>query len=347
MNGRIASFVAVCLLVAATLSAQTAPTPRVTKATGFGPGGSAGLGHRLTLDVQNFDALLQAAGSCGGIMLFIDDRPMYGTKAMSCDAQTGRVHFILDRDPDNDKSDEVWHAVLGRPKRYMREARVSVGPNDQFVYPSSATFQLFIIPRLMLWIFLGVLAAGIILFVSMCRRTTMIRSPVVMPPGAVAPYSLSRFQMAWWFFLVIAGYTFMWMITGELDTISESILALIGIGAGTALGAAVIDAPPAPNAQPSPPPPPSEGFLRDILSDGLGSVSFHRFQMFAWTVILGMIFIISVWEQLSMPEFSATLLGLMGISSGTYLGFKLPEKKNEQIAAGTDPATAGTPPPAS
>jgi hypothetical protein len=28
-----------------------------------------------------------------------------------------------------------------------------------------------------------------------------------------------------------------------------------------------------------------------------------------------------------MPEFGATLLALMGISAGTYLGFKIPEKQ--------------------
>src|SRR6185295_10068990 len=59
------------------------------------------------------------------------------------------------------------------------------------------------------------------------------------------PYSLSRFQMGFWFFLVIAGYVFAWVVTGELDTITDSILALIGIGAGTALGAAMIDSAPA------------------------------------------------------------------------------------------------------
>jgi hypothetical protein len=70
----------------------------------------------------------------------------------------------------------------------------------------------------------------------------------------------------------------------------------------------------------------SAGFLRDILSDGNG-YSFHRFQIFAWTIVLGVIFISSVYNGLTMPEFSATLLGLMGISSGTYIGFKFPEQK--------------------
>jgi hypothetical protein len=371
MTGRVVRFVVLCLLISPLLLAQDStstaptpvspspndpplvaagaanPTPLVVKAEGFGPGGTAGLGHRLTLTIRNFKTLLDAAGSCSAVVLFINDRPMYGTKPISCEEQSGRIHYVLDRDPDDDKSDAVWHAILGKPKRYMREVSVSVGPNDQFLYPSSVKFNLFVIPRVMFYVFLLILVVAVGGFIYLARRTSIIRSPVVAPPGAMAPYSLSRFQMAWWFFLVIAGYVFMWMVTGELDTITESILALIGIGAGTAVGAAVIDAPPSPNAQPSPPPPPSsKSFFTDVLTDDQGNVGFHRFQMLAWTIILGVIFIVSVWEGLSMPEFSATLLGLMGLSSGTYLGFKLPEKKNDSIAAGTDPATNANPPAA-
>jgi hypothetical protein len=66
----------------------------------------------------------------------------------------------------------------------------------------------------------------------------------------------------------------------------------------------------------------SEGFFLDILRDETG-ISFHRFQMMAWTIILGLVFVSSVWTDFTMPDFSATLLGLMGISSGTYVGFKL------------------------
>jgi hypothetical protein len=69
----------------------------------------------------------------------------------------------------------------------------------------------------------------------------------------------------------------------------------------------------------------SGGFLRDVLSDAYG-ISFHRFQMFVWTVVLWLLFLASVWTRLSMPEFSATLLAMLGVSAGTYLGFKIPEK---------------------
>ncbi len=71
--------------------------------------------------------------------------------------------------------------------------------------------------------------------------------------------------------------------------------------------------------------PQSDGFLRDICNNGDG-LSFHRLQVVMWTLILGVVFINDVSKVMSMPEFSNTLLMLMGISSGTYLGFKFPEK---------------------
>jgi hypothetical protein len=71
----------------------------------------------------------------------------------------------------------------------------------------------------------------------------------------------------------------------------------------------------------------SEGFRLDILSDTNG-ISFHRLQMFVWTLVLGLLFVYSVWSRLTMPEFSATLLALQGLTAGTYLGFKIPEKQS-------------------
>jgi hypothetical protein len=140
--------------------------------------------------------------------------------------------------------------------------------------------------------------------------------------------------MAFWSFLVIAAYVFIWLITEELDTITGSVLALLGIGSSTALGANLIDAGKAgaaPAGAGSVAPPPaaaaaSRGFLRDVLSDDQG-ISLYRFQLFAWTLVLGVIFIASVYNGLQMPQFNPTLLGLMGISSGTYLGFKVPEAR--------------------
>ncbi|MGO9116890.1 MAG: hypothetical protein ACLQPD_04680 [Desulfomonilaceae bacterium] len=73
-------------------------------------------------------------------------------------------------------------------------------------------------------------------------------------------------------------------------------------------------------------PKPSTNILCDILSDDDG-VSFHRFQIFAWTIALTGIFVITVWHELAMPDFDATVLALMGISGGTYIGFKIPNQQ--------------------
>lgn len=70
----------------------------------------------------------------------------------------------------------------------------------------------------------------------------------------------------------------------------------------------------------------SEHFLIDILSDEAG-VSLHRLQIAIWTVVMGGFFVVAVWRTLSMPDFAPGLLALMGISSGTYLGFKTAESK--------------------
>jgi hypothetical protein len=68
----------------------------------------------------------------------------------------------------------------------------------------------------------------------------------------------------------------------------------------------------------------SENPLRDILSDANG-VSFHRFQMAAWSLVLGVIFVVQVYRVLAMPKFDSTLLMLLGISAGTFIGLKIPE----------------------
>jgi len=72
-------------------------------------------------------------------------------------------------------------------------------------------------------------------------------------------------------------------------------------------------------------PPKSAGLFKDILSLD-GNVSLPRFQMLAWTLILGGVFVNDVLTTRTMPEFDATLLSLMGISSRTYVGFKIPSK---------------------
>lgn len=178
-----------------------------------------------------------------------------------------------------------------------------------------------------------------------------------------APYSMGKIQMAFWFSLMLAAFLFIWLITDNYDIITPGVLTLIGISASTALGAvaigdsknqSVINDITALQQQRSalqavaPPPADLQQQLKkiddgiaakekslrltsndlfdDILTDENG-VAFHRLQMLVWTLVLGLLFIYSSWNSLIMPDFSATLLTLQGITAGTYLGFKLPEKQ--------------------
>jgi len=302
---------------------------------------TAGLDDRLSIHVQNFGTLLKKAnGNCQGIVLFLDGMPIKGDKPESCDQIHGHVRYRLVRS----KGDDIaWHTLLGSPRGYAHEVDVSVGSDSQFPVPSTARFNLEVIPRPQFLAFLALIALALAIFIYLCRTTSLVRSGTHPVPN-MRPYSLSLFQMSFWFFLVIAAYVFMWLITDELDTITDSVLALIGIGAATALGSTLID-----KSKPAPAPEEAggttRGFLTDVMSDPTG-VSLHRFQMFVWTLVLGVIFCGSVYKNLEMPEFSATLLGLMGVSSGTYLGFKVPEKKGSDTPPGATPEPEPVKPPA-
>jgi hypothetical protein len=70
----------------------------------------------------------------------------------------------------------------------------------------------------------------------------------------------------------------------------------------------------------------SGGWFRDLTTDSNGP-TLHRLQVLCWTWILGIVFVIGVYRDLAMPQFSGTLLALMAVAGGTYVGFKYPEKQ--------------------
>jgi hypothetical protein len=74
----------------------------------------------------------------------------------------------------------------------------------------------------------------------------------------------------------------------------------------------------------------SRGIFKDLLFNVEAGAALHRFQMVAWTVVLGMVFIYAVGATLKMPSFDSSLLLLMGITNFTYVGFKVPENRAGQ-----------------
>ena len=268
------------------------------------------------------------------IALFLDHRKLKGIAPEVIDETNNLLQFHLKHSAD---TAEAWSDLLGAADWknatdfYQRAVEVSVGLENGSPIPTTVKGELFKINRGSQNLFWGSTVCFLILLILtiwLARSSDILRDAGPQPDpndrSKRKPYSLARCQMALWFFLIVASFISILIVTSAQDTITSGVLALMGIGAGTALGAAIIDVSKtniaAENVGRL-----SEGFLKDLLTDANG-YSFHRFQMFVWTIVLAGMFIYSVWSRLAMPDFSATLLALQGISAGTYLGFKIPEQ---------------------
>jgi hypothetical protein len=279
------------------------------------------LGGEITLTVQNLDSWIgNSAQTLPQLIPFLDGHPLTGSKLLWVKWDTGQMRFVLLRDSTSKESRDAWARVLGGFGNGVlngpRVLNVSAGKVNEAPLPTQAKLMLHVFPKpwgmISLVALLG-LAAG---FGVLVVRSWILRAsgPAAGQPG---PYSLSVCQMVWWFFVVLSSFVVVWLMTGDLG-LPASTLVLIGISSATGLGAKVIGM--------SQEAPRTKDFFTDILSDNSG-VSFHRFQIFAWTIILSIVFISHVVSYVALPDFAATLLTLMGISSGTYLGFKIPEKR--------------------
>jgi hypothetical protein len=347
------------------------------------PHRTAYLGDWVTIYICHQDALaLDAAKQQKNITLFVNGVDT-GVLAQKVDAVMGTMTFPLDR---NQQNKDVWAPLLYDPLfTRQEELAISAGLHGDGPLPRLATSNMKIIfDKLylegLMWLWVVLIFAIVVATVLYARNSDMLRDgPKV---GTVRQtYSLARVQMAWWFVLIVVAYVIIWVVTGDRDTITTSLLGLMGISAVTALAAVAItprgderaaverdrltkvkasaatriqdlDTEIATTADPDAKAKlellktdaqrevdeaniaiaqvknyyPSKNLWIDLVTDDHGSVALDRFQIVVWTIVLGGIFIASVVWDLTMPEFSATLLALMGISSGTYVGFKIPQK---------------------
>jgi hypothetical protein len=320
------------------------------------------LGQWLTLRGCKLDEVAKSATEEKPLLLYLNGMPLKGVSPVILhkDGNMSGVRFELVRTED---SKDTWAALLGRPRTMQTDVEVSLGPKDCGAGCTSMTnslpIHLVALRKGWAFWFVAVLLLLLALLVWLAVTRGLLRDR-----GPGSPWSLARTQMAWWTFFVVGAFLLIWMVTGSYSSLSGSVLALIGISSGTALLGAVIDdtkenqmkqrgelvaekqgllqpRTEALNAAeverlaevdrqlrelPAITEKKPRNWLFDMLSDENG-ISFHRFQIAIWTVVLTAIFVVKVYATLSMPDFDAQLLGLTGISAGTYLGFKFPEKK--------------------
>jgi hypothetical protein len=398
------------------------------------------------------------------------------------------ARFVLERKEIDakatDRANEVakanesaWFKLVGKPALSLPCNVTLRLPEEGLELPTKITVAAahpdcqFYLIGIEQWRFLAtVLLFFLILWflVWLARTTDILRdSSGRVRPDGIEPVSLGRTQMAFWFILTVGAWAFLWVTTGNHDTINDTCLILLGIGSGTALGAALIESTGTKFLVTSPLDRPRDKIKTDIadailvrlqklsslirdypvqtrkqfiavlrkikkeetrdkrgankpldellnklqtewnleeettkegveeaisalarelkparkngreekgapaepltevevlggelellgaqqaafrkmpdkvwkrlFADWLGEssttkYSFHRFQMLAWTLMLGFVFVIKVSADRAMPEFNAMTLGLLGISAGTYLGFKFPAARKEEVA---------------
>jgi len=330
-----------------------------------------GIGDYLVVEVTDLKLVQASAPKDKRLVLFLNCFPLKGVSGEKCSADGNALRFLLARRDDKDNR-TLWSRILGRPGSRTSSVSVSLGFDDGTIVADgddSTTVRFPLLshsPKKALVLF-GAIVLLLALLLVAGKRSAMLRDPFPAAGEALAPYSLARTQMAWWFFNIAAAFLLIWGTTGAFDTITPQLLVLMGISAGTALASAAVDSSKHSETQQAQQKaletaqeanhllataptdallqrratqakndlaaldqalkgPSASGFLSDLLTD-VNGYSLHRLQVMVWTILLTIIFWASVWTDLAMPQFSETLLGLMGISSGTYLGFKLPEKQ--------------------
>ena len=335
----------------------------------------------------------------GQYALFFNGRELEALDGTVYDSSRHAFGFRLSR---NDQNKAIWTGLLGAPTTTLhRSVVVALGMRVNGANPQptitgdgmNATFQI----RIFSWqlLLVAVAASGLVLYLvygNARKRSTLRDNLLPQLDVARQPYSLARWQMAFWFTLIFTSFVFLFVLLWDTNTVSTQALSFMGISGVTALASVSIDAykdSPADAANrglqalglhccedvarvkqeitarqtelaalPTAPAAPaterrrlqlhteiedrntvlrmyedhirpfvSQGWFRDITTD-LNGTALHRLQTFCWTLALGAVFLISVYRELSMPDFNGTLLALMGISGAGYVGFKIPESNS-------------------
>lgn len=314
-------------------SAKIASPLVFPKVTGFGsfvsgrPKNHAVFGDYIYIKIDSMPALLALTDSIAGknndtlsdIILYINGNAMRDLKVLSIDQQEHKLMFQLDRhSPDLMKFyprfQTMWSTI---------QVSISAGYKNGMIlktHPVIMELSLeYVSMRSMLFtlLLLVCIVGG---FFVLASTTNLIRIG-----NDDSPFSLALTQLSFWSIVVASSFVYIWIVTDETPPITGSTLILLSVSALTTAGSKLVDIRAKTDAGTHVL---SVSFMQDILKDDLG-YSVHRAQMFMWTVILGIVFLSNVIRLQQIPQLDESLLALMGISSGAYVGLKTMENKGD------------------
>jgi hypothetical protein len=323
---------------------------RVTHASGVSDQDSMKLrlGDYVKLKVLHLSKEMKRKGDLrpDQLRLFVNDIVLEKVKPISVDTANGIVVFPMIR---NQESDEFWRIFYQSPKRYESPSKVGIGSEVTqiaFPYPASGDIQIVLIRKNK--IYLGLAAAFLlgVIFFWLSRNFRFIKEDWSKQFNrrtgnfSTVPFSLSKVQLVFWTFLIVSGYFTIWLVTGELPTIPETILALLGISISEKIVGKFINASQDKTDKHRVQDNPSKGFFQDVLEDENG-FSIARLQFVIFNLIIGASFIRNIIKNWSLLDIDPSSLVLLTISGAGYLIMKNTENSNP--AAATDAtATAAT-----
>lgn len=152
--------------------------------------------------------------------------------------------------------------------------------------------------------------------------------------------STSKLQWLLWLVAVIFGYTALWVLRAEqsdfsaLSNIPVNVLTVLGFSTGTAAAAKGITSGFVQAGKVTKPGPPQAGATGantgGIFQDDSGAPELAKIQMMGFTIVAIGVFLATIGHQVAtdgisvgLPNIDSSLLVLMGISQGGYLGKKL------------------------
>ena len=183
--------------------------------------------------------------------------------------------------------------------------------------------------------------AAIVVLYAIAAVVSNSPNPLKLVEGKDGKPSTSKFQWAVWLVVILFAYVFLWFIRtrrgdwGPIPSIPAHLLTVLGFSTLTAVGAKGIvvgytGAGSLAKGDATDPHTNTASRKGGLLSDDNGAPELAKIQMVAFTFVAVGIFLYDVYHQAKgshpaaqLPDIDASLLVLMGISQGGYLGKKL------------------------
>lgn len=210
--------------------------------------GTARLGHRIRVRVQNLDALITAGRiDPDSLVLFVNGRAIPDADGERVGDARNELEFAL---AYTAASSQAWLAAFDdlRDGRARSRVRVGVGypggleaPPARAGAPVTVQFQPYSQLRFNATVAGLLLALGLFGWLVMSSGVLRDSAEESEVPVHQRPFSLGRAQAAAWFFAIFGSFLYIRLVTLSYHSLTSEALVLLGLGLATQAGAGLLD----------------------------------------------------------------------------------------------------------